>query len=92
MASRERSHERKKKPVTHEEDWEQEQMVMGTKLMQQLATASLPQQAMALQKQYGDMASTILAEAVSGRPWGLAKVRRALVGRPRALDLSHCHA
>ena len=50
------------------------QLVKGVKLNQQLATASLPRHKALLEQQYGALASCVLAEAVSGRAWGLPKV------------------
>lgn len=52
----------------------QEQLVKGVKLNHQLSNASLPRHRNLLQQQYGAMADAVLAEAVSGRPWGLPKV------------------
>jgi len=52
----------------------QEQLLKGMKLNQKLANASLVRHKNALQQQYGAMGSAVLAEAVSGRPWGLPKV------------------
>jgi hypothetical protein len=57
----------------------QEQLVKGVKLNQQLSNASLPRHRNLLQQQYGAMAGAVLAEAVSGRPWGLPKVLACFV-------------
>lgn len=54
----------------------QEQLLKGMKLNHLLANASLVRHKNALQQQYGAMGSAVLAEAVSGRPWGLPKVSR----------------
>ena len=47
---------------------------MQMKLNTQLATASLPRHKKHLQQQYGALADAVLAEAVSGRAWGLPAV------------------
>ncbi len=49
-------------------------MVKQMKLNTQLATASLPRHKKHLQHQYGALADAVLAEAVSGRAWGLPAV------------------
>ena len=46
----------------------------GARLNQELATASLPRHMGILKQQYGAMAGPVLAEAVSGRAWGLVQV------------------
>jgi len=43
-------------------------------LTTQLANASLPRHKKQLQQQYGALADAVLAEAVSGRAWGLPTV------------------
>jgi len=51
-----------------------QQIMRGAILNQELATASLPRHMGILKQQYGAMAGPVLAEAVSGRAWGLVQV------------------
>ena len=52
----------------------QNRIIKALKLNQQVASASLPRHKAQLQHHFGALSAAVLAEALSGRPWGLPKV------------------